>query len=195
MDAINLLVAINLFVSTSANFSGARKGLKTSITKVVERPQTFLQKIPPNVAALVLILTIVSIFKLGTLPGEYEIRFSALRIVGLNMFVIFSWLQVWAYKSLGNSYAQDIVILKGHELKTNGIYKFIRHPQYVSQILSDLGAGLALLGYFVVPIVVLIELPLFVMRAAEEDKLLQKHFGKEFLLYKNRSGFMIPFIG
>ncbi len=63
MDSINLLIAVNLFVSMSANYSGAKKGLKTSITKVVEKPATFLQKVPPNIAALVLILTILSIFK------------------------------------------------------------------------------------------------------------------------------------
>ncbi len=194
-NAINILVAINLLVSMSANFSGARKGLKISITKVVERPVTFLQAVPPNVAALVLVLTIISISNLGTLTAEYESKFFTVRIVGLIMFVVFSWLQVVAYKSLKNSYAQEVVIMKDHKLITNGIYKFIRHPQYLSQLLSDLGVGLALLSYIVVPVVVLIELPLFIMRAVLEDKLLQKYFGEEYSAYKKRSGFIIPFVG
>ena len=195
MDPINLLVAINFSVSMSANYSGAKKGLKTSITKVVERPATFLQKVPPNIAALVLVLTILSIFKIGSLSDKFEIQFESIRIAGLILFLIFSWLQVWAYKSLGKNYAQDIVILKEHQLHTTGIYKFIRHPQYISQILSDLGAGLALLSFTVVPIVILFELPLFIMRASVEDKLLQKHFGEKFSAYKKQSGFIIPFIG
>jgi protein-S-isoprenylcysteine O-methyltransferase Ste14 len=195
MDPINLLVAINLFVSITANYSGARKGLKTSVTKVVERPVTYLQKMPPNVAAIVLVLTIISIFKIGSLPEEYEVKFSTLRAIGLLMFVIFSWLQVWAYKSLGNSYAQDIVILKDHKLCKDGIYKFIRHPQYISQILSDLGAGIALLSYTILPVVIFFELPLFILRAAKEEGLLNKHFKDNFKAYKKQSGFMIPFIG
>ena len=194
-NAINILVALNLLVSMSANYSGAKKGLKTSITKVVERPATFLQKAPPNIAVLVLILTILSIFKIGSLTDNYEVQFENIRIAGLIMFLIFSWLQVWAYKSLGKDYAQDIVILKEHQLHTTGIYKFIRHPQYISQILSDLGAGLALLSFTVVPIVILFELPLFIIRASAEDKLLQKYFGKKFDTYKKQSGFIIPFIG
>ncbi len=194
-NAINILVAINLLVSMSANFSGARKGLKTSITKVKERPVTFLQSFPPNVAALVLVFTIISVFKVGTLPAEFESKFFTARIIGLIMFVVFSWLQVLAYKSLKNSYAQEVVIMKDHKLITGGIYKFIRHPQYLSQLLSDLGAGIALLSYIVVPVVVLIEIPLFIMRAVLEDKLLQKHFGGEYTAYKKRSGFIIPFIG
>ncbi len=194
-NAINILVAINLLVSMSANFSGASKGLKTSITKVIERPVTFLQSFPPNVAALVLVLTIISVFNVGTLPVEFESKFLTVRITGLIMFVVFSWLQVLSYKSLKNSYAQEVVIMKDHKLITGGIYKFIRHPQYLSQLLSDLGAGLALLSYIVVPVVVLIEIPLFIMRAMLEDKLLQKHFGEEYSAYKKRSGFIIPFVG
>ena len=115
MDPINLLVLINLIVSMSANWGGARKGLKTSITKVVDRPKTYLQKLPPNVAALVLVLTIIGVFKLGVLSGEYSDKFILVRAIGLCFFVVFSWFQVWAYRSLGKSYAQDIVILKDHK--------------------------------------------------------------------------------
>ncbi|MBI1937586.1 MAG: isoprenylcysteine carboxylmethyltransferase family protein [Ignavibacteriales bacterium] len=195
MDPINLLVAINLFVTISANWGGAKKGLKTSITKVIERPSTFLQKVPPNIAALVLILIIAGIFKLGTFDENTFAGLKTLRFAGLGMFVLFSWLQVWAYKSLGNFYAQDIVIMKDHKLVTGGIYRFVRHPQYVSQFLSDLGAGFALLGFIIVPVILLVELPLFIMRASFEEKLLQKHFKDDFTNYKKKSGFIIPFIG
>ncbi len=195
MDPINLLVAINLFVSMSANYSGAKKGFKTSITKVAERPKTFLQNIPPNIAALILVLIILSIFKVGTLTGSYEKEFANVRYIGLGMFIVFSWLQVLAYKSLGNFYAQDIVIMREHKLVSSGLYKYLRHPQYISQILSDLGAGLALMSYLIVPLVLLIELPLFILRARLEENLLRNHFGDEFLKYKKRSGFFIPFLG
>jgi len=195
MDPVNLLVAINLFVSMTANWGGAQKGLKTSITKVVDRPDTFLQKYPPNVAMIILILIIASIFELGTLGDIYKQEHHTLRIVGLGLFVVFSWIQVAAYKSLGKSYAQDIVILKDHKLCTSGLYKFIRHPQYISQFLSDLGAGIALMSFTVVPIVIIFELPLFVLRARAEEKLLSKHFKNEFADYKKKSGFIFPFIG
>ncbi len=193
MDPVNLLVAINLFVSISANYSGAKKGLKTSITKVVDRPVTFLQKLPPNFSALILVLIIAGVFKVASLSGNKELE--TLRYVGLCIFIIFSWLQVLAYKNLGTNYAPDIVVLKDHKLVTSGVYKFVRHPQYVGQILSDLGAGLALLNYIVVPLVLLVELPLFIMRAKNEERLLEKHFKEDFLKYKKRSGFIIPFIG
>lgn len=195
MDPINILVGINLFLTISANFSGAKKGLKTSITKVIEKPNTFLQKTPPNIAALILVLSILSIFDLGTLQQAYKDDLQIIRIIGLGFFILFSWIQVWAFKSLGKNYAQDIVIMKEHLLVTSGVYKIIRHPQYLSQMLSDLGAGIALLSYTVVPLVVIVEIPLFIARGIVEEKMLHKHFKEKFAEYKKKSGFMIPFVG
>jgi len=195
MDPINLLIIINLIATTSANWSGARKGLKVSLTKVVEKPKTYLQKLPPNISALILVLIILGIFDLGNLSVKSDEKYQIIRISGLIVFIIFSWLQVYAFKSLGNFYTQDIVILKEHKLIKSGMYKFIRHPQYLCQILSDLGAGVALFNYLIVPIVVLIELPLFYLRARYEEKLLEKYFKDEFINYKKQSGFFVPFIG
>ena len=86
------------------------------------------------------------------------------------------------------------MIKKNHELVTKGPFKLIRHPQYMCQILLDLGAASATLGY-IVGILALIEIPVYIMRARTEDKLLNKYFTEKFSEYKKKSGFMIPFIG
>ena len=195
MDPINIIVAINLFVSMSANLSGAKKGIKASLSNVEKRPKTYLQKIPPNVAAIVFIATILAIFNLGVFSDEIKTGNFEIRVVGLLLFVLFSWAQVFSFKSLGEFYSQDILIFKKHKLITEGPYSFMRHPQYVSQLLSDLGAGFALMGYIVIPLVVLIQIPLFILRAKAEDKLLQSHFKESYTDYKKKSGFFIPFLG
>ncbi len=195
MDPINIILAVNLFVSMSANMSGAKKGIKAKLSTVTSMPKTYLQRIPPNVAAFVLILIIAAIFNLGTFAEETKGEYLAIRIIGLLIFIVFSWVQVAAFKALGENYSQDIVIFKKHELINDGIYKVTRHPQYVSQLLSDLGAGVALMGYLIIPIVILVEIPLFILRAKAEEKLFLEHFTEDFVEYKRKSGFFIPFIG
>ncbi len=194
MDPINILFGINLVATFGANVSGAAKGIKTAITNVKEKPKTFLQKLPPNLSVVILILVIASVFQLGTLDYSKYPEFQTIRIAGLIVYIISSWFQIWAYKTMGDNYSNDIVIMKNHKLVTGGPFKIIRHPYYLGQILADLGAVAALLSYTIL-ILIIIEIPLLVMRSLFEDKLLAKHFKEEFILFKKKTGLLLPFIG
>ena len=117
-----------------------------------------------------------------------------LRIIGLIVYLTFSWIQIWATKVLGDNYSQDIVIKKDHHLITSGPFKFIRHPQYFSQFLLDTAGAVATLSFVLAPLA-LIQIPLLFLRASLEDKLLEKHFGENFRNYKKKSGMFFPFVG
>jgi protein-S-isoprenylcysteine O-methyltransferase Ste14 len=191
MDPINIIVGFNILATFGANLSGAKLGLKSSLIAVKEKPKTYLQKLPMILSAITLMALILGVFQVGTM--EYKSEFENIRVYGLAIYIIFAWFQIWAYKTLGNNYSQDIIIYKEHKLVTNGAFRFIRHPQYVSQILLDLGGGIATLSYIVVALT-LIEIPFIIMRASLEEKLLEKNFKENFSDYKKRSGFMVPFI-
>jgi protein-S-isoprenylcysteine O-methyltransferase Ste14 len=192
MDPINIIVLLNVIGTFGANVSGAKRGLKSTVSEIREKPKTFLQKFPPVVSMLSLVALVLAVFQIGTL--NYADEYNNLRYAGLIVYLIFSWIQVWSFKSLGDNYSQDIVIKKHHDLITKGPFKIIRHPQYLCQIILDLGATAATLSYIVGGLA-LIEVPIYIMRASMEDKLLTKHFAEKFSEYKKKSGFMIPFIG
>ena len=192
MDPINIIIGINIIATFGANIGGARKGLKSAITAPKEKPKSYLQMIPVILSTLTLLALIIGVFQLGTLAYTHSLY--SIRIWGLVVYLIFSWIQIWAFKSLGESYSQDVMILRNHRLVTKGPFRIIRHPQYLSQILIDLGGGIATLSYIVLPLA-LIEIPLLILRALLEEKLLQKNFKESFSAYKKKSGFMIPFIG
>lgn len=193
MDPINIIVGLNIIATFGANLTGAKKGLKSTVTPVKERPKTYLQKLPLVLATFTLVILILSVFQVSTLEYSGNLHLSNYRIVGLVVYICFSWFQIWAYKSLGVSYSQEIVIFKDHKLADKGLFKLIRHPQYLSQILVDLGGGFATLSYILIPVAV-IQIPILVLRASFEEKLLSKHFKEEFDQYKKSRGFMIPFI-
>jgi len=194
MDPINIIVGLNIIASFGANLTGAKKGLKSTVTPVKERPKTYLQKLPLVLAMLSLVALILAVFQIGTLSYSENSHLNNFRLAGLFVYLCFSWIQIWAYKSLGESYSQDMVIFKDHKLADKGPFKVIRHPQYLSQILVDLGGALATLSIIVLPLAI-IQLPVLIMRAIYEEKLLSKHFKSEFDTYKKNRGFMIPFVG
>ena len=192
MDPINIIAGLNLIATFGANVSGAKKGLRSVVGAAKDKPKTYLQKFPLVLATLTLVGLVLGIFKIGTF--EYSSSNYTLRLIGLAVYLVFSWVQVWAYKTLGENYSQEIVVFKNHKLVVKGPFKFVRHPQYISQILMDLGASIAVMSYIILPIA-LFQIPFIIFRATIEDKLMNKHFGDEFKAYKTKSGFMIPFIG
>jgi len=192
MDPVNIIILLNVIATFGANVAGAKRGLKSTLSEVKEKPNTFLQKFPPVLSMLSLVALIIAVFQIGTL--EYLEEYNTIRYIGLAFYLVFSWIQVWAFKTLGDNYSQEIMIKKKHELVTKGPFKMIRHPQYLCQILLDIGATAATLSYIVGGFA-LLEIPIYIMRASMEDKLLVKHFAEQFSEYKKKSGFMIPFIG
>lgn len=79
------------------------------------------------------------------------------------------------------------------ELVTSGLYAFIRHPQY-------LGLYLIITGFIIQwPTIITVAMfPVLIYMyyrlALNEEKGLEKEFGKEFLEYKNKTKMLIPFI-
>ncbi len=192
MDPINIIVGLNLIATFVANASGTKRGFASKLRPPKEKPKTYLQKLPVYLAVFSLLAIIVGIFQIGTFA--YAVNNEIIRLTGLLFYLIFSWVQIIAFKMLGDNYSQEIVIFKNHQLITSGPFKFLRHPQYLSQMLMDLGGALATMSYIVLALS-LIEIPFIILRASVEDKLLEKNFKEAFLNYKKKSGFLIPFIG
>ncbi len=192
MDPINIIIALNIIATFGANIGAAKKGIRDKVGVFKDKPKTYLQTLPVILSTLTLVVLIVSLFQVGTL--EYSNNNQAIRIIGLIVYLVFSWVQIWITKVLGDNYTQDIAIKKEHQLVTSGPFKFIRHPQYLSQILIDIGGAIATLSFILAPIAI-IQIPFLFMRAAFEDKLLEKHFGESFRSYKKKTGQIFPFIG
>ncbi|HCY75910.1 MAG TPA: hypothetical protein DHV28_08305 [Ignavibacteriales bacterium] len=192
MDPINIIIGLNIIATFGANIGAAKKGIKDKVGVFKDKPKTYLQTYPILLSTITLVLLIISLFQIGTF--EYTSEYQILRIIGLLIYLVFSWVQIWATKTLGENYTQDIAIKKNHQLITNGPFKFIRHPQYLSQILLDLGGAAATLSFILAPLA-LIQIPFLFLRASFEDKLLEKHFGENFRLYRKKSGMILPFVG
>ncbi len=192
MDPINIIIGLNIIATFGANVGAAKKGIKDKVGVFKEKPKTYLQTLPLILSTLALVVLIVSLFQAGTF--EYKTENQTIRIVGLVFYIIFSWVQIWATKTLGDNFSQDIAIKKNHQLVTSGPFKLIRHPQYLSQFLMDIGAAAATLSFVLAPLAI-IQLPFLIFRASLEDKLLEKSFGDMFRTYKKKTGMLIPFIG
>ncbi|HYR96165.1 MAG TPA: isoprenylcysteine carboxylmethyltransferase family protein [Candidatus Binatus sp.] len=113
------------------------------------------------------------------------------RYLGLALLAVGGVLRVWPMFVLGRRFSALVAIQEGHELVTNGLYRFIRHPSYLGALLGYTGwvlvfrSGLGLL--LLVPMVWLI-----VVRMDAEERLLASEFGGNYADYRKRTWRLLP---
>ncbi len=191
MNPINIIFGIVFFVVLSANFSKANLALKSKKTQIQIKPKSWLQKLPLNIAALTILFQILGIFGVGQFELNYY-NITSLQLILILPYIFFSWLQITIITEMGDFYSSDVILYRNQNLNREGIYRFIRHPQYLFQLLTNILAGLILLNVFVLITSLFLELPLLIMRAKLEDKIILQKFGNEAVEYQKTSSFLIP---
>jgi protein-S-isoprenylcysteine O-methyltransferase Ste14 len=83
--------------------------------------------------------------------------------------------------------------VKGHYLVKDGLYKHIRHPLYLGEILRNLGFVVIFSSIYAILIVLLASLFLL-FRIEIEEKMLIVIFGEEYKKYKRNTKKIIPYI-
>lgn len=119
----------------------------------------------------------------------------ALLTLGYILFVFGFLMSVLALKSLGNSWTSMMFygIKNGHYLVKTKIYKYVRHPIYGSVILEIAGFGMILNSWSFL-LLLIFSIAMLNIHIKNEEKLLVKYFGKEYLDYKKSTKRYIPFI-
>ena len=84
-------------------------------------------------------------------------------------------------------------VVEGHHLVRGGLYRHIRHPLYLGEILRNLGVVTIFSSIYGTLIVLLASLFLF-FRMDIEEKMLASVFGEEYKKYKRNTKRLIPHI-
>lgn len=119
---------------------------------------------------------------------------SLIPYMGLAMMWTGIILRIWVVRQLGRLFTVDVTIREGHQLKTDGPYKYLRHPSYSASFLTFVGLGFTLNNWISL---IVVAIPVFLgfrMRINVEEKVLEGEFGQEYREYKARTNAMIPLV-
>jgi protein-S-isoprenylcysteine O-methyltransferase Ste14 len=95
-------------------------------------------------------------------------------------------------KYLGKYFSREVETWDDHTLIKDGIYKYIRHPAYLGNILQIIGFPLILNSYYSLVLSALM-IYLFLKRIEVEEKFLAKKL-PEYKSYQKDTYKMIPYI-
>jgi protein-S-isoprenylcysteine O-methyltransferase Ste14 len=114
--------------------------------------------------------------------------------LGVGVIYIGILLRLAAVYTLGKFFTVDVTIREGHRLKKDGLFKYIRHPNYAALLISFFGMGITdnnwlSLGILFIPILIV-----FIVRINIEEQVLAQHFGAEYTAYEEATKRLIPFV-
>ena len=144
-------------------------------------------------------VTLLLVFALAFLPFADRrnvvvmVVSATARWIGLILFTIGILSVLWSGISLGRFYSADVTIQEEHQLITDGLYRYIRHPRYLGGILSGFGLSL-LFRSWVGLIASICFIFLIIFRIRDEEKYMLREFGEEWETYCKNSWRMIPFL-
>ena len=112
--------------------------------------------------------------------------------LGFLIFILNTFLRYNAITTLGKYYNPRVAIYEEHSLVTNGIYKKIRHPMYLSALLNVLAIALIFSSWGALVIMLFAVLPAVIYRINIEEEVLLTHLGSDYRQYLDNSKKMIP---
>jgi len=112
----------------------------------------------------------------------------------LILFTFGFFLRIYSFCKLAKSFNIYITVSENPILIKNGLYSIIRHPGYLGSILIYF--SLTSLFYYdiILWILFLIIIILYIIRINEEESHLLNYYKYEYIKYKQKTKFLIPFI-
>jgi protein-S-isoprenylcysteine O-methyltransferase Ste14 len=132
-----------------------------------------------------------AIWMLGTIPSLPGWIDGAARVGGIIVLGLAGFLAAWGLWSIGRQMSSQAEVRPDTELVTDGAFRVVRHPLYLSILLLWAGGALALASWFMAVCTVAL-VPLFVARSRLEERILVHHFGGAYGAYATSVPMLIP---
>jgi protein-S-isoprenylcysteine O-methyltransferase Ste14 len=188
--ALVVVILLTMVVTVYHRLQAAKSGEKIS-----HRDEGYLFATFLRLAGLVLW---ISTFGYLIFPAHFQWAAMPLPIwlrwIGVATGVLCSLLMYWTLSSLGKNLTDTVVTRAEATLVTNGPYRWVRHPFYVTAAL--LMASVTLLtANWLIGISSVAVLALLAVRTPKEEQMLIERFGQEYRDYMARTGRFFPRLG
>jgi len=129
-----------------------------------------------------------------------NLKFQFFGLIGLALVIIGGYLRMKARLQLRQKAGFDnlvstsrLQIVEGQQLVKDGLYKHVRHPLYLGEILRNFGiVSIFSSGYGI--LLIMIGTILLLLRIKTEEEMLVEAFGSDYEDYKRRTKRLIPYI-
>ncbi len=120
-------------------------------------------------------------FAIGTTKLGRIYYWNTLFVIGMTLFVIGLMIRIHSILTLRQFFTYSVAKVENHQIIETGLYKFIRHPGYLGQIIIFLGISISISNWLsIVAMMVPITLA-YLYRIKVEERFMLEQLGEELL--------------
>ena len=126
--------------------------------------------------------------------NRWTIDGDTIRYLGLIVTAIGGYIRLATVFELGHRFSIFVALQPDHQLKTDGFYRFVRHPSYLGALLSMVGWALVFRSIAGLLLTIAMFLPIIARIRAEED-FLTREFRETYRAYRQHTRWrLLPFV-
>jgi len=166
------------------------------ILLIVKRSKNKGTKLKKDKMSLLLLWMAIT---LGITTGFFNANYKewnhwnySIAIIGLCILIVGMIIRWISIIQLNKEFTVDVAISANHNLKTNGMYKHLRHPSYLGLLLTCFGLSIAMNSVTSLIVITLPVLLAIIYRIKVEEKILINEFGDVYKDYMTKTYKIIP---
>ena len=112
--------------------------------------------------------------------------------IGAILTIVGLILRIKSISTLQQHFTYTVTKIENHELIETGLYKNIRHPGYLGQLLIFLGVATSLSNWLSIVVMIIPALLGYIYRIRIEERFMIEQIGQKYIAYQKRTKKLIP---
>jgi protein-S-isoprenylcysteine O-methyltransferase Ste14 len=113
-------------------------------------------------------------------------------VAGMLLIIIGLIIRINSILTLKQHFTYTVTEIENHELIETGLYKNIRHPGYLGQLLIFIGTAISFSNWLSVIFMMIPVLLGYINRIIVEERFMIKQLGQKYIEYQKRTKRLIP---
>jgi protein-S-isoprenylcysteine O-methyltransferase Ste14 len=180
-----LIIAFSVLYGFFEIFMSRRQQDKRKISESGDKGSIWLLSI--SISMGYWLSFILAATKLGRLDhwNTYFLIGSVIALIGLII-------RVTSIIKLKQQFTYTVTKIENHELIETGLYKIIRHPGYLGQLIIFLGTSVCLSNWLSILLMIIPVLSGYLNRIKIEERFMVEQMGQKYIDYRKRTKRLIP---
>jgi protein-S-isoprenylcysteine O-methyltransferase Ste14 len=133
-------------------------------------------------------------FSIGATKTGRIYHWNTFFAIGMALVVIGLMIRIHSILTLKQYFTYSVAKVENHKIIETGLYKFIRHPGYLGQLIIFIGISTSISNWLSI-LVMMIPITIgYLYRIKVEERFMVEQLGEDYLNYQERTKRLIPVI-